>query len=83
MLQQTSDSLAREWSSDPRWRGIRRDYTPEEVLRLRTVVQPEPTLARHGARRLWTLLGERDHVPALGALTAVAADTGGRVWPCG
>jgi isocitrate lyase len=69
MLQQTSDSLAREWSSDPRWRGIRRDYTPEEVLRLRTVVQPEPTLARHGARRLWTLLGERDHVPALGALT--------------
>ncbi|HET6748092.1 MAG TPA: isocitrate lyase, partial [Actinomycetes bacterium] len=69
MLQQTSDSLAREWSSDPRWRGIRRDYTPEEVLRLRTVVQPEPTLARHGARRLWALLGERDHVPALGALT--------------
>jgi isocitrate lyase len=69
MLQRTSDSLAREWSSDPRWRGIRRDYTPEEVLRLRTVVQPEPTLARHGARRLWALLGERDHVAALGALT--------------
>jgi isocitrate/methylisocitrate lyase len=69
MLQQTIDSLAREWSSDPRWRGIRRDYTPEEVLRLRTAVQPEPTLARHGARRLWALLGERDHVPALGALT--------------
>jgi isocitrate lyase len=69
MLQPTSDSLAREWSSDPRWRGIRRGYAPEEVLRLRTVVQPEPTLARHGARRLWDLLGERDHLPALGALT--------------
>jgi isocitrate lyase len=69
MLQQTSDSLAREWSSDPRWQGIRRDYTPAEVVRLRTVVQPEATLAGHGARRLWALLGERDHVPALGALT--------------
>jgi isocitrate lyase len=69
MLQPTSDSLAREWSSDPRWRGVRRDYAPEEVLRLQTTVRPEHTLARHGAERLWALLGERDHVPALGALT--------------
>src|SRR6266508_7041075 len=63
------DNLTREWASDPRWRGIRRDYGAEEVLRLRTVVQPEHTLARHGAERLWALLGERDHVPALGAMT--------------
>src|SRR5215218_1343836 len=67
--QQTVDTLAQEWASDPRWRGVRRDYGPEDVLRLRTVVQPEPTLAGHGARRLWDLLGERDHVRALGALT--------------
>jgi isocitrate lyase len=69
MPQQTIDSLTREWASDARWRGIRRDYGAEEVLRLRTVVQPEHTLARHGAERLWALLGDRDYVPALGALT--------------
>src|SRR6266508_3322635 len=63
------DNLTREWASDPRWRGIRRDYGADEVLRLRTVVQPAHTLARHGAERLWALLGERDHVPALGAMT--------------
>jgi isocitrate lyase len=69
MPQQTSERLTREWASEPRWRGIRRDYGAEEVLRLRTVVQPEHTLARHGAERLWALLAERDHLPALGALT--------------
>src|SRR5919109_4750068 len=63
------DTLTREWASEPRWRGIRRDYGTDEVLRLRTVVQPEHTLARHGAERLWALLAERDHLPALGALT--------------
>src|SRR5919109_2992594 len=63
------DTLTREWASEPRWRGIRRDYGAEEVLRLRTVVQPEHTLASHGAERLWALLAERDHLPALGALT--------------
>jgi isocitrate lyase len=67
--QPTVETLAQEWASDPRWRGVRRDYRPEEVLRLRTVVQPDHTVARHGARRLWDLLGERDHVRALGALT--------------
>jgi isocitrate lyase len=63
------DNLTREWASHPRWRGVRRDYGAEEALRLRTVVQPEHILARHGAERLWALLGERDHVPALGAMT--------------
>src|ERR687893_470830 len=29
----------------------------------------QPTLARVGAERLWRLLHERDHLPALGALT--------------
>ena len=37
--------------------------------RLRPQVLVEHTLARVGAERLWRLLAERDHVPALGALT--------------
>jgi isocitrate lyase len=62
-------SLREEWRSDPRWRGIRRDYEAEVVLALRPSVQVEHTLARVGAERLWRLLTERDFVPALGALT--------------
>src|ERR671935_311730 len=69
MPQHTAERLTQEWASGPRWRGIRRDYGAEAVLRLRTVVQPEHTLARHGAERLWALLAERDHLPALRALT--------------
>jgi isocitrate lyase len=63
------DRLAEDWSTNPRWRGIRRDYTAADVHRLRPQVLVEHTLARVGAERLWRLLAERDHVPALGALT--------------
>jgi isocitrate lyase len=69
MLENSSPSLLQEWRSSPRWRGIRREYTAEDVRRLRPQVLVEHTLARVGAERLWRLLGERDHVPALGALT--------------
>jgi isocitrate lyase len=61
--------LLEDWSTSPRWRGIRREYTADDVHRLRPQVLVEHTLARVGAERLWRLLAERDHVPALGALT--------------
>src|SRR5690242_10589650 len=61
--------LEQAWRGDPRWSGVVRPYTGEDVLRLRGTVQEEHTLARLGAERLWTLLHERDYVPALGALT--------------
>jgi isocitrate lyase len=61
--------LPDDWWTSPRWHGIRRDYTAEDVHRLRPQVLVEHTLARVGAERLWRLLAERDHVPALGALT--------------
>jgi isocitrate lyase len=62
-------ALERQWREDPRWAGIERPYSGADVLKLRGTVQEEHTLARLGAERLWTLLHERDHVPALGALT--------------
>jgi isocitrate lyase len=65
----TAARLSQEWSSSPRWAGVRRAYSAEDVLRLRPRVLVEHTLARVGAERLWRLLAERDHVPALGALT--------------
>ena len=42
--------LSRRWSESPRWGGIERDYTAEDVVRLRGSIQIEHTLARHGAR---------------------------------
>ena len=69
MPQTTPTSLLEEWSTSPRWRGVRRDYSADDVLRLRPSVLVEHTLARVGAERLWRLLAERDHVPALGAMT--------------
>jgi isocitrate/methylisocitrate lyase len=61
--------LEAAWSSDPRWLGTKRDYRQEDVLRLRSSVQVEHTLARLGATRLWQLFQEAEYVPALGALT--------------
>jgi isocitrate lyase len=69
MPENTTRSLSEDWLSSPRWRGIRREYTAEDVHKLRPQVLVEHTLARVGAERLWRLLAERDHVPALGALT--------------
>lgn len=65
----TATELNREWNSSPRWAGIERSYTPEEVIRLRGSIHIEHTLARLGAERLWQLLHEESYVPALGALT--------------
>jgi isocitrate lyase len=52
-----------------RFSGIRRDYSPSEVDKLRGSVNIDHTLARLGADRLWRLLNERPFVRALGAMT--------------
>ena len=65
----TANEMARHWASDPRWKGIRRDYTATDVVRLRGSVHIESTLARRGAERLWRQLGAGPYVHALGALT--------------
>jgi isocitrate lyase len=59
----------RERALDPRWQGIERTYTADDVYRLRGSVQVEHTLARRGAERLWQLLRDEDYVAALGAMT--------------
>jgi isocitrate lyase len=67
--QQAAAALQAEWQRDDRWTGIERQYSAEDVVRLRGSVPVEHTLARRGAERLWRLLHDRDYVPALGALT--------------
>jgi isocitrate lyase len=61
--------LRKTWASDPRWRGVERPYTAEDVVRLRGTVVVEHTLARLGAEKLWKYLQEKPFVNALGALT--------------
>jgi isocitrate lyase len=65
----TAEQLKKEWATDPRWAGIERGYSAEEVVRLRGTVAVEHSLARLGANKLWKYLGEKPFVNALGALT--------------
>ena len=62
-------SLERDWKQNARWNGIVRDYTAEDVLRLRGSIDIQYTLAELGADRLWDLLHKEPFVAALGALT--------------
>ncbi|MER5784242.1 isocitrate lyase [Streptomyces mobaraensis] len=65
----TARELARRWAGEPRWKGVERTFSAEDVVRLSGSVREEHTLARRGAERLWRELHERDYVHALGALT--------------
>src|ERR671914_682737 len=68
-LDGTAEELRHYWDTDPRWAGIERTYSAQDVVRLRGSIQEEHTLARLGAERLWRLLGTEDYVGSLGALT--------------
>ena len=62
-------ALSRRWTTDPRWRGITRPYSAEDVWRLRGTLSIDYTLAARGAGRLWELLHTEDYVAALSAVT--------------
>jgi isocitrate/methylisocitrate lyase len=64
-----SKDLDKEWEKNARWRGIRREYAADDVLRLRGSIEIKYTLAEMGAERLWQLLQSEPYVAALGALT--------------
>jgi isocitrate lyase len=57
------------WTDESRWAGIKRTYTPADVLRLRGSLHIEYTIARKGAEGLWKLLKAEPYVAALGAMT--------------
>jgi isocitrate lyase len=61
--------LEKAWKTDPRWQGITRPYSAQDVVRLRGTIHIEHSLARLGAERLWDLLHTESYVAALGALT--------------
>ena len=61
--------LKKDWAENPRWSGVTRPYSAEDVVRLRGSVKIEYTLARMGAEKLWNYLHSEPYVNALGALT--------------
>nr|WP_282922281.1 isocitrate lyase [Mobiluncus sp. Marseille-Q7826] len=61
--------IDKDWKTNPRWKGVVRDYTGEQVARLQGSLTQEHTMARLGAEKLWKALHENDYVHALGAIT--------------
>lgn len=61
--------LENEWKTNPRWKGIKRNYTAEDVVRLQGSVTIDHSLARQGAERFWNLLKTEPGVFGLGAVT--------------
>src|SRR5438034_5184283 len=64
-----AELLERRWADELRWSGITREYSAEDVVRLRGSMRIEHTFARRGAQKLWESLHESPYVSALGALT--------------
>src|SRR4249920_3659522 len=68
-IHREAENLRTHWDSSPRWSGIERTHSAEDVIALRGSITIEHTLARLGAERLWSLMTTRDYVQALGALS--------------
>ena len=66
-------TLQKEWNTNPRWNQVKRPYSAADVVRLRGSVQPEHTLAKRGAEKLWKLVNgeaKKGYVNAFGAISA-------------
>ncbi|APF40729.1 isocitrate lyase [Neomicrococcus aestuarii] len=69
-----AESLELEWKANPRWDGITRDYSAQDVIKLQGRVQEEYTLAKRGSEKLWKQL--TDEAPQGGYTNALGALTG-------
>ncbi|MBB3276034.1 MULTISPECIES: isocitrate lyase [unclassified Pseudoxanthomonas] len=65
----TAQDIQKDWDTNPRWQGITRNYSAEDVVRLRGTIPIEHSIAKIGAEKLWNYLQTEDFINALGALT--------------
>ncbi len=65
----SAELIQHDWKSNSRWAGVKRDYTAQDVVRLRGTVQEEYTLARRGSEQLWEKIHSEPYINSLGALT--------------
>jgi isocitrate lyase len=63
------EELEQAWAGDPRWKGVVRPYSAEQVVKLRSTLPVEYSLARHGADTLWRTVNDGELIRALGAVT--------------
>ncbi|WP_312900328.1 isocitrate lyase [Chryseobacterium taichungense] len=61
--------IEKDWCENPRWKGIKRTYTAEDVLKLRGSYKLDYTIATKMAMKFWNQLNQQDFVAGLGALT--------------
>jgi isocitrate lyase len=61
--------LKKDWAENPRWKGVERGYSAEDVVGLRRALHIEHTRARRCAEKLWKLISDEPFVNTLGALT--------------
>ena len=67
--QEQIQQLEKEWLDHPRWKGIKRPYSAEKVLKLRGTYKLDYTIAKLMSEKLWEQLNTQDFVAGLGALT--------------
>jgi isocitrate lyase len=67
--QAAAAAIREDWDTNPRWSGVKRPYSADQVVKLRGSVQIEHTLARMGAEHLWYLFHNRPFVRMLSCVT--------------
>ena len=65
--------LKHRWANDARWKAVKRNYTAEEVVKLRPSIHIEHSLARKGSEKLWKMVNTERFVGSLGTLTGAQA----------
>ncbi|CAM2833347.1 isocitrate lyase [Skermania piniformis] len=65
----TAAEIQQDWDTNPRWKGVTRNYSADQVAKLQGTVVEDATLARRGAEILWNEVNGPDYINALGALT--------------
>ncbi len=70
------EAMREDWDKNPRWRGIRRNFSPHPVLLLRSAIDKgtnNHAIARKGAKQLWHDLHHTPFVRTFGALNGAQA----------
>ena len=68
-IAQRAEEIRSDWETNPRWNGIERDYSPQDVVRLQGSFLEAHTIATMMSEQLWQKLNEEDYINALGAMT--------------
>jgi len=67
--QERVSAIQQDWDNNPRWEGVDRHYSAQDVVNLQGTVKIEHSLAQRGAEILWKKLNNQSWIAGLGALT--------------